>query len=119
MVPYTPGLDDIVFYEYEERHDGADPFARELRLEFDALDAEAATRRRMMSISVHDRIAGRPGRARVLEEFITYAKKQPGVWFARKDALARWALEGPLPPVTTSLTKGGLRPHARAVKVAA
>lgn len=96
VVPYTLGLNDIVLFE--ERHFSADQFASELRLEFDALLAESATRRRMMSISVHDRIAGRPARARVLEEFITYAKRQPGVWFARKDELARFALDSPLTP---------------------
>lgn len=96
VVPYTLGLNDIVLFE--ERHFSADQFASELRHEFDALLAESATRRRMMSISMHDRIGGRPARARVLEEFIAYAKRQPGVWFARKDELARIALESPLTP---------------------
>ncbi|MCY1017516.1 polysaccharide deacetylase family protein [Pyxidicoccus sp. MSG2] len=96
VIPYTLGLNDIVLFE--ERHFSADQFASELRHEFDALLAESATRRRMMSISMHDRIGGRPARARVLEEFIAYAKRQPGVWFARKDELARIALESPLTP---------------------
>lgn len=96
VVPYTLSLNDIMLFE--ERHFSADQFASELKSEFDALYAESATRRRMMSISMHDRIGGRPARARVLEEFITYAKRQPGVWFARKDELARMALESPLTP---------------------
>jgi hypothetical protein len=40
----------------------------DLKAEFDALYAEAGTRRRMMSVSAHDRIAGRPSRAKVLEQ---------------------------------------------------
>ncbi|GMU07174.1 polysaccharide deacetylase family protein [Corallococcus caeni] len=91
VVPYTLGMNDIL--NFESRHYTADQFASELKNEFDALYAEAGERRRMMSISMHDRISGRPGRVKMLEEFIRYAQRQPGVWFARKDALARWTLE--------------------------
>ena len=48
----------------------------------------------MMVISWHDRVA-RPARVRVLERFIAYAQKRKGVWFARKDEIARWALAEP------------------------
>ncbi|GMT98013.1 polysaccharide deacetylase family protein [Corallococcus caeni] len=91
VVPYTLGMNDIL--NFESRHYTADQFASELKNEFDALYAEAGERRRMMSISMHDRISGRPGRVKMLEEFIRYAQRQPGVWFARKDTLARWTLE--------------------------
>ncbi|RKG99907.1 polysaccharide deacetylase family protein [Corallococcus carmarthensis] len=91
VVPYTLGMNDIL--NFESRNYTADQFASELKNEFDALYAEAGERRRMMSISMHDRISGRPGRVKMLEEFIRYAQRQPGVWFARKDALARWTLE--------------------------
>ena len=96
VVPYTIGMNDIVLFE--QRHFSADQWASELRLEFEQLYAEAEGRRRMMSVSTHDRIAGRPGRARVLEEFIAYAQQQPGVVFLRKDEIARFALESPLTP---------------------
>jgi len=49
----------------------------------------------MMSVSAHDRIAGRPSRARVLEDFIAYAQSHPGVAFMRKDEIARFALREP------------------------
>lgn len=94
VVPYTLHLNDIV--QFEGRNASAESFGHELKDEFDVLYAEAATRRRMMSISTHDRIAGRPSRVKVLEEFITYAQKQPGVVFMRKDEIARFALESPL-----------------------
>ena len=61
----------------------------------DILYAEAATRRRMMSISTHDRISGIPGRVKLVEEFIKYAQKQKGVVFVRKDEIAKWALSAP------------------------
>ena len=94
VVPYTLHMNDIV--DFEGRHFSTAMFAGDLKVEFDALYAEAATRRRMMSVSAHDRIAGRPSRARVLEEFITYAQSHPGVVFMRKDAIARFALESSL-----------------------
>jgi peptidoglycan/xylan/chitin deacetylase (PgdA/CDA1 family) len=47
----------------------------------------------MMVVSLHDRIAGRPGRVRVLDRFLEYARSKEGVWFARKDEIARFVLE--------------------------
>ena len=90
VVPYTLHMNDIV--DYEGRHFSTAMYADDLKAEFDALYAEAATRRRMMSVSAHDRIAGRPSRARVLEQFIIYAQSHPGVAFMRKDEIARFAL---------------------------
>jgi hypothetical protein len=43
--------------------------------------------------SLHDRISGHANRVRVLDRFLAYAKSKPGVWFARKDEVAKWALE--------------------------
>jgi peptidoglycan/xylan/chitin deacetylase (PgdA/CDA1 family) len=84
--------------------------AGELKYEFDQLYAEAATRRRMMSVSAHDRITGRPARTKALEEFIIYAQKQPGVVFLRKDQIARFALESSATPREGSL----IQPRAAA-----
>jgi len=94
VVPYTLHMNDIV--DYETRYFSTAMYADDLKAEFDALYAETGTRRRMMSVSAHDRIAGRPSRANVLEQFITYAQSHPGVAFMRKDEIARFALESPL-----------------------
>jgi peptidoglycan/xylan/chitin deacetylase (PgdA/CDA1 family) len=59
---------------------------------FDVLYEEAATRRRLLSVSTHDRISGHPARVKALSEFIDYAQKHKGVWFARKDEIAHWTL---------------------------
>jgi peptidoglycan/xylan/chitin deacetylase (PgdA/CDA1 family) len=93
VVPYTLHMNDIV--NYETRYFSTQEYASDLKAEFDMLYAESAGRRRMMSVSAHDRIAGRPSRAKVLEEFITYAQDHPGVVFMRKDEIARFALGGP------------------------
>ena len=89
-IPYTFHMNDIVSFPFE----GWNPAAYEqaLRDEFDQLYEEGAHRRRMMVLSLHDRISGHAGRVRVLDRFLTYARSKPDVWFARKDEIARWAL---------------------------
>lgn len=90
-VPYTFTMNDIVAFPVV----GWNPLAYEqaLRDEFDQLYEEGEKRRRMMVISLHDRISGHPGRVRALERFLKYAAAKSGVWFARKDEITRWALE--------------------------
>jgi peptidoglycan/xylan/chitin deacetylase (PgdA/CDA1 family) len=93
VVPYTLHMNDIV--DYESRHFSTQEYAGDLKAEFDMLYAESSKRRRMMSVSAHDRIAGRPSRTKVLEEFIAYAQNHLGVVFMRKDEIARFALSSP------------------------
>jgi peptidoglycan/xylan/chitin deacetylase (PgdA/CDA1 family) len=93
VVPYTLHMNDIV--DYESRYFSTQEYAGDLKAEFDMLYAESSKRRRMMSVSAHDRIAGRPSRTKVLEEFIVYAQSRPGVVFMRKDEIARFALSSP------------------------
>jgi peptidoglycan/xylan/chitin deacetylase (PgdA/CDA1 family) len=90
MVPYTLHMNDMNF-----PFQGYDPHAHEqaLRDEFDQLYEEAGTRRRMMVIGMHDRLSGHANRIRALDRFFTYAKSHDDVWFARKDEIARWALQ--------------------------
>jgi peptidoglycan/xylan/chitin deacetylase (PgdA/CDA1 family) len=108
-VPYTVHLNDIVSYD----HVGFSPMAYEQQLkdEFDQLYEEGARRRRMMVVSLHDRLSGRPSRVKSLERFLIYAKGHPGVWFARKDEIAAYALTTPhvTPTIARELAeKGGL-----------
>jgi peptidoglycan/xylan/chitin deacetylase (PgdA/CDA1 family) len=94
VVPYTLHMNDIV--NYEARYFSSDAYAGDLKREFDVLYEEGAHRRRMMSVSAHDRIAGRPARVRVLEDFIQYAQSHPGVTFMRKVDIANYAIASPL-----------------------
>jgi len=86
-------MNDIV--DYESRYFSTQEYAGDLKAEFDMLYAESSKRRRMMSVSAHDRIAGRPSRTKVDEEFIVYAQNHSGVVFMRKDEIARFALSSP------------------------
>jgi peptidoglycan/xylan/chitin deacetylase (PgdA/CDA1 family) len=90
IVPYTINLNDIV--QFERYNFDTMAFEKQLYDEFDQLYEEAATRRRQMSISLHDRIAGRPARVRSLQRFLQYAQKKKGVAFLRKDQIAEIAL---------------------------
>jgi peptidoglycan/xylan/chitin deacetylase (PgdA/CDA1 family) len=55
----------------------------------DTLYDEAATRPRMLSVGIHLRIIGRPGRITGLEQFLERVAGRPGLWFARRDEIAR------------------------------
>ncbi len=60
-----------------------------LRDTFDVLYAEGARRPRMMSVGLHCRLAGRPGRIGALERFLRYAQSHESVWFCRRVDIAR------------------------------
>ena len=89
-VPYTFHMNDIVSFPFDGWNPGA--YEQALRDEFDQLYEEGAHRRRMMVVSLHDRISGHAGRVRALDRFLTYARSREGVWFARKDEIAGYAL---------------------------
>ncbi|TGB30952.1 polysaccharide deacetylase family protein, partial [Burkholderia thailandensis] len=94
VVPYTLRNNDILLIEGRNYSPGQ--FLDQIKLDFDQLYDEAATRRRMMSISAHDRISGTPQMVRAWDAFLRYAKSHPGVAFMRKDDIARHALHSPL-----------------------
>ena len=89
-VPYTFHLNDIVSFPFVGWNAAA--YEQALRDEFDQLYEEGAHRRRMMVVSLHDRISGHAGRVRALDRFLAYAKRTEDVWFARKDEIARYVL---------------------------
>jgi peptidoglycan/xylan/chitin deacetylase (PgdA/CDA1 family) len=56
------------------------------------LHRESETYPNMVAWGMHPFLSGRPFRAAVLEEFLTWAKSRPGVWFARTRDIAEWWL---------------------------
>ncbi len=89
-IPYTFHMNDIVSFPFVGWNAAA--YEQALRDEFDQLYEEGARRRRMMVVSLHDRISGHAGRVRVLDRFLAYAKGKEDVWFARKDEIARYVV---------------------------
>ena len=94
VVPYTLRNNDILLVE--GRNYSPANFLEQIKMDFDQLHEEAGQRRRMMSVSAHDRISGTPQMVRAWDAFLRYVNEKPGVAFLRKDAIARWALESPL-----------------------
>lgn len=94
VVPYTLRNNDILLIE--GRNYSPSMFLEQIKLDFDQLYEEAGTRRRLMSVSAHDRISGSPQMVRAWDEFLQYAKSKPGVGFLRKDEIARYALSSPI-----------------------
>lgn len=93
VVPYTLRNNDILLIEGRNFTPGQ--FLDQIKLDFDQLYEEGLTRRRMMSISAHDRISGSPAMVRVWEEFLKYVNSHPGVAFMRKDEIAKYILASP------------------------
>ena len=99
IVPYTLDANDMRFATNQGFNTG-DDFFTYLKETFDVLYAEGLEGSpRMMSVGLHCRLAGRPGRARALQRFIDHAQKHDNVWFARRDEIASyWAREYPWQP---------------------
>jgi putative urate catabolism protein len=89
IVPYTLDTNDMRFATPQGFNSG-DQFLTYLKDSFDYLLAEGeAGSPKMLSIGLHCRLAGRPGRTAALARFLDYAASRPGVWFARRIDIAR------------------------------
>jgi allantoinase len=98
VVPYTLECNDMRFAAPQGFNAG-DQFFNYLRDAFDVMYREGAETPRMMSIGLHCRIVGRPGRIASLERFIDHARSHEDVWFCRRVDIARhWREHHPCPP---------------------
>jgi peptidoglycan/xylan/chitin deacetylase (PgdA/CDA1 family) len=98
VLPYAFDTNDMRFYN-GGGFVQADDFATYCIGAFDRLLKESAHAPRMLSIGLHLRIIGRPGRIGGLERLLAHAAGQPGVWFARRDEIAHaWRAANGLPP---------------------
>lgn len=96
VVPYTLDCNDMRFATPQGFNSG-DQFYAYLKDSFDALYAEGeAGQAKMLSIGLHCRLAGRPGRIMALRRFMEYAQSKRDVWFARRiDIAHHWRAEHP------------------------
>jgi peptidoglycan/xylan/chitin deacetylase (PgdA/CDA1 family) len=67
----------------------AEPFFRYLRDSFDVLYAEGGERPAMLSVGMHCRLLGRPGRMRALQRFLDHVQAHDKVWVCRRVDIAR------------------------------
>jgi allantoinase len=88
VVPYTLDNNDMRFATNQGFNSG-DQFYTYLRDAFDTLYEEGETTPKMMSIGLHCRIIGRPGRFRSLVRFLDYVQKHEKVWICRRSDIAQ------------------------------
>ncbi len=88
IVPYTLDVNDMRFASMQGFNSGDQYFAY-LKDSFDTLYEEGNDAPKMMSIGLHCRLVGRPGRVAALKRFLEYAKSHENVWFARRVDIAR------------------------------
>ncbi|MGN8117920.1 allantoinase PuuE [Labrys sp. 22185] len=95
IVPYTLDANDMRFATPQGFNSG-DQFFAYLKDSFDTLYAEGGEQPAMMSIGLHCRLVGRPGRAAALARFLDYARSHAEVWFATRLDIARhWIRQHP------------------------
>ena len=106
VVPYTLDANDMRFATPQGFNSGDQYFAY-LRDSFDVLYAESERTPRMMSVGLHCRLVGRPGRSAALARFLDHARGHDEVWFCRRIDIARhWRAAHPF-------SAAGARPEPR------
>ena len=95
IVPYTLDANDMRFVAPQGFNSGEQFFAY-LRDSFDVLYAEGETAPKMMSVGLHGRVVGRPGRMVALRRFLEHLLAHDSVWVARRIDIARhWLARHP------------------------
>jgi peptidoglycan/xylan/chitin deacetylase (PgdA/CDA1 family) len=90
VVPYTLDANDMRF-ALPQGFSDAEPFFRYLRDSFDVLYAEGEERPAMLSVGMHCRLLGRPGRMRALQRFLDHVERHDRVWVTRRiDIASHW-----------------------------
>ena len=87
ILPYTLDANDMRFASPQGFNSG-DQFYTYLKDSFDTLYAEGETSPKMMSVGLHARIVGRPGRFGALKRFVDYVASHDRVWVARREDIA-------------------------------
>ncbi len=105
VIPYTLDANDMRFATAQGFHT-AEQFFTYLKDSFDTLYAEGAEGSpKMMSIGLHCRLIGRPGRIAAIARFIDYVKTHDKVWFAKRIEIAEhWQKHHP-PEITNPPTR--------------
>lgn len=88
VVPYTLDANDMRFATNQGFNTG-EQFFTYLKDAFDVLYREGGTAPKMMSVGLHCRIMGKPGRAASLQRFLDYVQQHDDVWICRRVEIAR------------------------------
>lgn len=89
IIPYTLECNDMKFCS-PGGFNSSEQFFQYLKDSFDVLYAEGETAPKMMSIGMHCRILGRPGRFKALQRFLDYIEMHERVWVCRRQDIAEY-----------------------------
>lgn len=103
VIPYTLDNNDMKFGLLNGFSHG-EAFFDHLRDAFDVLYEEGAHAPKMMSVGLHCRLAGRPGRAEALARFLDYVRSHDRVWITTRAEIARYSGAGSNRRMTRRLT---------------
>ena len=92
VIPYTLDTNDMRFTTPQGFNSG-EQFYTYLKDSFDALYLEGNTSPKMMSIGMHCRIIGRPGRIMAMRRFLEYVSNFDDVWFCKREDIAKHWIE--------------------------
>jgi len=87
VIPYTLDTNDMRFATYQGFNSG-NQFFTYLKDAFDVLYAEGETAPKMMSVGLHCRLSGRPGRTAALARFLDYIQQKSDIWICRRIDIA-------------------------------
>ncbi len=95
VIPYTLDVNDMKF-SVPPGFTAPSGYFEYMKDTFDVLYREGKTQPKMMSVGLHTRLAGRPGRAAALARFLDYVLDHKRVWVCRRIDIARhWIAEHP------------------------
>lgn len=98
MMPYSLDTNDSRFGRVENGYQLGEEFVQYIKDSFDRLYKEGEDLPRMLTIGLHARLIGRPGRIGALEQILDYIISFEDVWIARRGDIARhWAAQSPDP----------------------
>ncbi|PKH07948.1 allantoinase PuuE [Moritella sp. Urea-trap-13] len=92
VIPYTLDVNDMRFATPQGFNSG-EQFFQYLKDSFDTLYAEGAESPKMMSVGLHCRLIGRPGRIASLKRFLDYVKHHDDVWLCTREQIANHWIE--------------------------
>ncbi|QUM82954.1 allantoinase PuuE [Moritella sp. 5] len=87
VIPYTLDVNDMRFATPQGFNSG-EQFFQYLKDSFDTLYAEGIASPKMMSVGLHCRLIGRPGRVASLKRFLDYVKQHDDVWLCTREQIA-------------------------------
>ena len=88
VIPYTLDVNDMKF-SVPPGFSSPSGYFEYMRDAFDVLYKEGRSAPKMLSVGLHCRLAGRPGRAAALERFLDHVQQHDGVWICRRVDIAR------------------------------